>query len=126
MLNDVVNFFEELGLGALFVASLVKVLTSITVAFMAKNFNWSEFGEVFRKDFLRLLVVSGFVVLYENDAITATMVAGYMTYLGARILENVGVIFPEFGNLLPQTFNVSRAKTATPIATTEPTSNVDG
>lgn len=123
VVHDVVNALKDLGLYALLVAAFVKIATSLVVALLAKEFNFSEFGEMFRKDFLRLLVVTGLIIIYPNDAANTAIVTGYMVYLGARITANVGAIFPEFGDMLPAAFQGKQPADSPPL-TPEP--GVDG
>lgn len=122
------DFFQELkdiGLYALYVAAIVKIVTSIAVAFAAEAFNWSEFGEMFRKDFAKLVVVTGLIILYPNDAANAVLVTSYIAYLGTRTFANVMALLPEIADVLPPEFS-GPAMQGRPPADTPPTAPTEG
>ena len=118
--NDLFQTVKDLGLYALFCAALLKIATSLAVAMTASAFNWPEFGEMFRKDFVKLLTVTALVILYPNDAANALIVTAYIAYLGTRTIANIGALLPEVGEFLPQSFQ------GAPPADTPPTTPEEG
>lgn len=118
--SDLFQTVKDLGLYALFCAAILKIMTSLAVALSAAQFNWPEFGEMFRKDFVKLIVVTGLILLYPNDVANAAVVGAYILYLTTRTLANVGALLPEIGEFLPESFQ------GTPETEAPPTTPVEG
>ena len=117
--SDLFHTVKDLGLYALFCAAVLKIMTSLAVALSQAQFNWPEFGEMFRKDFVKLIVVTGLVLLYPNDAANALVVTAYIAYLGTRTLANIGALLPEIGEFLPASFQGTTATEAPPTTPVE-------
>ena len=107
---ELVGSLESAGLIALFIAVCTKFVTGILAAVHEKNFKWSKFGDILRTDMIKYIAVLVLTYMYQDPLVVGPVVAVLSADMTAGVIRNVGRIFPNVGDKLPESILSTNAE----------------
>lgn len=114
-ITTIFDSLESAGLITLFVMVGAKFITGVTAAIKDNSFEWSKVGDILKDDLLKYVTALVVVYMYREPAIVTPVLAVLSADLVAGLVKNVGKIFPNIGEKLPDSvLNTSRRAVDTP------------